>query len=176
LPSLFACPKSSVTIVFVEPLPIPTLPAIYRMVKRWSSTIIICTLSMTSVFWLVDGLLKCWSLSVNMRPSLKQLTLFTLNDPHCIICKPAEFCGLLSLSILKFLTKLDAISLLQAFCHLEQNENATNMCYTTLVSGSDRCIQRCFEAAKNHACAWKSLLPPRLVSPTFRHFLPREKI
>jgi hypothetical protein len=71
----------------------------------------------------------------------------------------------------KFLTKLDAVSLLQAFCHFEWNENATNTCYTTSLSGSDRRIQRCCEAAKNHACAWKSLLPLRSVSSPFRHYL-----
>jgi hypothetical protein len=38
------------------------------------------------------------------------------------------------LGIPKFLTKLDAVSLLQLFCHLERNMNATNMCYTTSLS------------------------------------------
>jgi hypothetical protein len=57
------------------------------------------------------------------------------------------------LGIPKFLTKLDAVSLLQAFCHLERNENATNTFYNTSLSGSDRRIQRCCEAAKNHASA-----------------------
>jgi hypothetical protein len=33
--------------------------------------------------------------------------------------------------LLSCLTKLDAVSPLQAFCHLERNENATNTCYTT---------------------------------------------
>jgi hypothetical protein len=45
------------------------------------------------------------------------------------------------------------VSLLQAFCHLEWNDNATNMCYTTSLSGSDRCIRWCCEAAEiTHAC------------------------
>jgi hypothetical protein len=74
-----------------------------------------------------------------------------------------------------FLTLLAAVSLLQAFCHLERNENATNTCYTTSLSGSDRLIRRCCEAARNHACAWKSLLPLCSVSPPFPHYLPREK-
>jgi hypothetical protein len=68
-----------------------------------------------------------------------------------------------------------AVSLLQAFCHLERNENVMNTCYTTSLSGSDRRIRRCCEAAKSHACAWKSLLLLCSVSPPFHHYLPREK-
>jgi hypothetical protein len=34
-----------------------------------------------------------------------------------------------------------------------------NTCFTTSVSGSDRHIQRRCEAAKNHGCSLKSLLP-----------------
>jgi hypothetical protein len=66
--------------------------------------------------------------------------LFNLSDPHCIITKSLlNFADCLRLGIPKFLTKLDAVLLLQAFCHLEQNENAMNMCYTTSLSGRDRC-------------------------------------
>jgi hypothetical protein len=71
---------------------------------------------------------------------------------------------------------LDAVSLLQAFFHLERNKNVTNTCYTTSLSDSNGHIWWCCEAAKNLACAWKSLLSLRSVSPPFHHYLPFEKI
>ncbi|PNF26509.1 hypothetical protein B7P43_G13961, partial [Cryptotermes secundus] len=50
-----------------------------------------------------------------------------LSDPHCIITKSLlNFADCFRLGIPKFLTKLDAVSLLQAFCHLERNENEAN--------------------------------------------------
>jgi hypothetical protein len=50
-----------------------------------------------------------------------------LSDPHCIIAESLlNFADYFRLGIPKFLTKLDAVSLLQAFWHLERNENATN--------------------------------------------------
>jgi L-fucose mutarotase/ribose pyranase (RbsD/FucU family) len=48
-----------------------------------------------------------------------------------------------------FQTKLDAVSLLQAFCHLERNENATNMCYTTSLSGGVTRQQKITHAHKS---------------------------
>jgi hypothetical protein len=45
-----------------------------------------------------------------------------------------------------------------------------------LLSGTYRHIQQYCEAAKNHACAWKFLLPLHSVSPPFRRYLPREEI
>jgi hypothetical protein len=81
--------------------------------------------------------------------------LVDLNDPHCIITKsPLNWVDCFFLSIPMFLTKLNALSLLQAFCHLEWNKNATNTYYTTLLFG----IWWCCEAAKSHTCTWKCLL------------------
>ncbi|PNF24200.1 hypothetical protein B7P43_G16169 [Cryptotermes secundus] len=69
--------------------------------------------------------------------------LFNLSDPHCIIAESLlNFADSFCLGIPMFLTKLDAVSLLQTFCHLEQNENATNTCYTTSLSGSHRRIRQ----------------------------------
>jgi hypothetical protein len=136
-------PKSSVKNVFAEPQLIPS-SAVSRTVKRRSSMINVHSLSMTSAFRLVDGLPERCSLSADMWPSLKRMN-------HSLV----------SAWVSPSLTKLDAVSLFQAFCHLEQNKNATNMCYTTSLSGSDRRIRQCWEAAKNHACTWKTLLPLR---------------
>jgi hypothetical protein len=66
-------PKFSVKIVFAELLSTPTSSAIFQVVKQQSSMIDIQTLSMTSAFWLVHGLLERWSLSADMLPSLKWL-------------------------------------------------------------------------------------------------------
>jgi hypothetical protein len=75
---------------------------------------------------------------------------FNLSDPYCIIAESLlNFADCFRLGIPKFLTKLDAVSLLQAFCHLERNENAMNTCYTTSLFGSDRRVRRCCEAANN---------------------------
>jgi hypothetical protein len=50
-----------------------------------------------------------------------------LSDPHCVIAESLlNFDDCFRLGIPKFLTKLDAVSLLQAFCHLERKENATH--------------------------------------------------
>ncbi|KDR14205.1 hypothetical protein L798_12006 [Zootermopsis nevadensis] len=68
--------------------------------------------------------------------------LFNMSDPHCIIAERLlNFADSFRLGIPKFLTKLDAVSLLQAFRHLVRNENAT-------LSGSDRRIRRGSEEAK----------------------------
>jgi hypothetical protein len=56
-----------------------------------------------------------------MRPSLKWLN-HSLSDPHCIIAESLlNFADCFHLGIPKFLAELDAVSLLQAFCHLEQH-------------------------------------------------------
>jgi hypothetical protein len=65
--------------------------------------------------------------------------LFNLSDPHCIITESVlNFADCFRLSISKFQTTLDAVLLLQAFCHLERKENLTNTCHTTLLSGNER--------------------------------------
>ncbi|PNF36253.1 hypothetical protein B7P43_G08466 [Cryptotermes secundus] len=70
--------------------------------------------------------------------------LFNLSDPHCIISESLlNFANCFCLGIPRFLTKLNAVSLLQASCHLKRNENVMNTCYTTLLSGSHRQIWRC---------------------------------
>jgi hypothetical protein len=49
--------------------------------------------------------------------------LFDLIYPHCIVAKSLRnFVDCFHLGIPKFLSKLDAVSLLQVFCHLEQNK------------------------------------------------------
>jgi hypothetical protein len=85
-----------------------------------------------------------------MRPSLKRLnhsliwvTPIELSPKACWILR------FVSASVSQnFQTELDAVSLLQVFCHLMRNETATNTCYTTLLSGGDRRIRRRREAAK----------------------------
>jgi hypothetical protein len=59
----------------------------------------------------------------------------------------------LHLGIPKFLTELDAVSLLQMFCPLEWNEIVMSTCYTNSLSCRNRHIWWCCEAAKNDACA-----------------------
>jgi hypothetical protein len=77
---------------------------------------------MTFAFWLVNGLPEHWSLSANVRPSLKQLNHSELRSTHCIIAE-----SLLNLpdcflfGIVKLLAKLDAVLLLHAFSHIGQN-------------------------------------------------------
>jgi hypothetical protein len=54
----------------------------------------------------------------------------------------------------KFLTKFDAVSLLQALSSWAK-QDATHTCYTTSLSGSNRHIPQCCkhcEAARNHTC------------------------
>jgi hypothetical protein len=59
------------------------------------------------------------------------------------------------LGIPKFLTKLEAVLLLQAFCHLEWNEKAKNTCYTTLLSGSDKTHPAVLRASKKSRMCMK---------------------
>jgi hypothetical protein len=74
---------------------------------------------MTFAFRLVDGLPERWSLSANVRSSLKQLNHSDMGSTHCIIAE-----SLLNLpdcfrfGISKLLAKLDAVPLLHAFSHI----------------------------------------------------------
>jgi hypothetical protein len=61
------------------------------------------------------------------------------------------------LGIPKFLAKLDAVSLLQAVILSEMRMRQT--CDTELRYLATPLIRQCCEAAKNHACEWKFLLP-----------------
>jgi hypothetical protein len=71
----------------------------------------------------------------------------------------------------KFLTKLDAVSLLKAFCHLERNENAMNASYITSLSGSDASSAVARQQKMKHA--HESLFYHCSVSPPLLHYLPR---
>jgi hypothetical protein len=133
--------------MFAEPLLIPASSAISRMDKWWSSMISVRTLSMISAFQLVDGLPERWSLSADIRPSLKWLNRSLIWVTH--IGEPAEFLGLFSLGYFQVPDKSWCNVAAPVFCHLEWNENAMNTCYTTSLSGSDRCIWRCCKTAKN---------------------------
>jgi hypothetical protein len=69
----------------------------------------VCTLPITSAFWLADGLPEHWSLSIFKAVE----PLFNLSDPHCIIVETLlNFVDCFHFGILRFLAKLDAVSLL----------------------------------------------------------------
>jgi hypothetical protein len=112
-----------------------------------------------------------WSSMINDTSTLAH---WRLPRSLVTVCQHAAIFRPLNNSLI-WLTPI-ALSLLQAFCCLERNENVTNVCYTTLLSGSDRHIWQCWEAAKNHTCTWKFFLPLRLVSPSFHHYLSWENI
>lgn len=93
--------------------------------------------------------------------------LFNMSDPQCIIPESLpNFSDFFHLVNPKFMIKSDAVSLLQAFCHLKQNKNVTNTCYTTSLPGSDRRIRRCCKAVKKIMHAYDS---PFYYSAQFLH-------
>lgn len=71
--------KSSLKMECTETMLIPTSSAISRTVARRSCMTKVHTWSMTSSFWLVEGLPKCELISTNVRPSLNWLY-------HSLIC------------------------------------------------------------------------------------------
>lgn len=118
-------PKSSVKIEGTEPTLMSCSSASSWTVIRQSFIAKSRTSSITSSFRLVDGLPERTSLSTEERPSLNRLYHFFI----CVtpITSSLKARWILSLSIAKFLAKLNAIiTLFQTFCHFVEHRNTTS--------------------------------------------------
>lgn len=62
----------------------------------------------------------------------------------------------LGLGITKILAKIDLLTLIDAFCHCAEVENATRTCYTTMHIDCMAATDSQGEALKNHTCVVRS--------------------
>ena len=155
-----------------EPVLIPTSPASSWMVTQRTYVTIVCTWSMSSSFWLVEGLPEQASLSTDVRPSLNQLY-------HPLICvmpmasspKTCWIFQMVSTWLLPSLWQnLMQYQCMGCFIIFAENNNAVHAAYalwlTCWLHATDSV---CWRGKKFHVWAWRYPPPPYQSAPPVLH-------
>jgi hypothetical protein len=141
--------------VFAEPLLVPTWSAISQTVKQWSFMIDINYISI-SARWRSPGTLITVRWHVANFQEVEALFLIWVTSLHHYR-KPAEFCELFLLGYPQLSDKTWCSIAAPSVLSFWANDNATNMCYTTSLSGSDR--RMCMKSPSTTTLSFPTLLP-----------------
>ena len=154
-----------------EPVLIPTSSTSSRTVTRWSCMTKARTWSMSSSFWLLEGLPERVSLSTNVQPSLNWLY-------HSLICVMPMASSLKTCWIFRMVsTQLSPNfwqNLTQYCCSsrsviFAENNNATRIAYTLSLTRWLHATDAVCWRETIHTCAWRYPPPPYHSTPPMLH-------
>ena len=154
-----------------EPVLIPTSSASSRMVTRQSCMTKVCTWSMSSSFWLVEGLPERALLSTDVRPSLNLLY-------HSLICvmpmASSSKTRWIFWMVSTWLSPSFWQNLMQYHCSSHsvisaENNNATCTAYALSLTRWLHVTEAVCWREKIRVCAWRSSPPPYQSTPPVLH-------